>query len=197
MVARVPRRGTICSAHVLSHATPGDFMRAALIATLLSLSCLPAESTASEAGFLQSLAGEWSGTGMVLTKIGGANLKVSCTLRSDAGASAVSMNGTCRGLAVFTRTFSATVNAAGERYTGKYVGPSGLPSKLAGSRKGAALNLRVTWARLVNGDRDAILTIEKVGQNRLRLQTVDKDPASGQPVVTSRIDLQRPSMAER
>ena len=134
---------------------------------------------------------------MVLTKIGGANLKVSCTLRSDAGASAVSMNGTCRSLAVFTRSFSATVNAAGERYTGKYVGPSGLPSKLAGSRKGAALNLRVTWARLVNGDRDAILTIEKVGQNRLRLQTVDKDPASGQPVVTSRIDLQRPSMAER
>lgn len=197
MVARVPRRGTICSSRELGHATLGDFMRAALIATLLSLSCLPAEATASEAGFLQSLDGDWSGTGMVLTKIGGANLKVSCTLRSDAGASAISMNGTCRGLAVFTRSFSATVNAAGERYTGKYVGPSGLPSKLAGSRKGTALNLRVTWARLVNGDRDAILTIEKVGQNRLRLQTVDKDPASGQPVVTSRIDLQRPSMAER
>ncbi|SCB58723.1 hypothetical protein GA0061105_105192 [Rhizobium aethiopicum] len=134
---------------------------------------------------------------MVLTKIGGTNLKVSCTLRSDAGATAVSMNGKCRGLAVFTRTFSATVKAAGARYTGNYVGPSGLPSKLAGTRKGAALNLRVTWARLVNGDRDAILLIEKVGENRLRLQTVDQDPASGQPVVTSRIDLQRPSMAER
>lgn len=134
---------------------------------------------------------------MVLTKIGGPNLKVSCTLRSDAGTSAVSMSGTCRGLAVFTRTFSATVKAAGERYTGNYVGPSGLPSKLAGNRKGAALNLRVTWARLINGDRDAVLLIEKIGQNRLRLQTVDKDPASGQPVITSRIDLQRPSLAER
>ncbi|QSY96879.1 hypothetical protein J2J97_21585 (plasmid) [Rhizobium bangladeshense] len=172
-------------------------MRAALIAIMLSLSCLPAKAIASEAGFLQSLAGDWSGTGMVLTKIGGTNLKVSCTLRSDAGASAVSMNGTCRGLAVFTRTFSATVKAAGNGYTGKYVGPSGLPSKLAGSRKGAALNLRVTWARVVNGDRDAILLIEKIGQNRLRLQTVDQNPASGQSVVTSRIDLQRPSLAER
>ncbi|ANL37541.1 MULTISPECIES: hypothetical protein [Rhizobium] len=172
-------------------------MRTVLIATLLLLACLPAGATASEVGFLQSLSGDWSGTGKVLTRIGGTNLNVSCTLRSDASASTVSMNGKCRGLAVFTRSFSATVKAAGERYTGNYVGPSGLPSKLAGSRKGTALNLRVTWARLVNGDRDAVLMIEKVGQDRLRLQTVDQDPASGQSVVTSRIDLQRPSTAER
>lgn len=171
-------------------------MRTLLIATLLLLPCLPVAAMASD-GFLQSLAGDWSGTGKVLTRIGGTNLNVTCTLRSDASASTVSMNGKCRGLAVFTKTFSATVKSAGERYTGNYVGPSGLPSKLAGSRKGTALNLRVTWARLVNGDRDAVLMIEKVGQNRLRLQTVDQDPASGQSVVTSRIDLQRPSTAER
>ncbi|PDT27894.1 hypothetical protein CO660_19540 [Rhizobium sp. L9] len=172
-------------------------MRAVLIATLLSLSCLPSNVKASEAGFLQSLAGDWSGGGMVLTKIGGTNFNVSCTLRSDASASAVSMNGKCRGLAVFTRSFSASVKAAGQRYTGNYIGPSGQPSKLAGSRNGEALNLRVTWARIVNGDRDATLMIEKVGQDRLRLQTVDRDPTSGQSVVTSRIDLQRPSPAKK
>jgi hypothetical protein len=33
--------------------------------------------------------------------------------------------------------------------------------------------------------------IEKLGQNGLRLQTVDRDLASGRSVVTSRIDLQR------
>ncbi|MBX5160680.1 MULTISPECIES: hypothetical protein [unclassified Rhizobium] len=172
-------------------------MRAALIAAIFSLSCLPDTAKASETGFLRSLAGDWHGTGMVLTKIGGTNLNVSCSLRSDASESAVSMNGKCRGLAVFTRAFSANVKVLGQRYTGSYIGPSGQPSKLVGSRQGDALNLRVTWARVVNGDRNAILMIEKIGQDRLRLQTVDRDPASGQSVVTSRIDLQRPTSAGR
>jgi len=33
------------------------------------------------------------------------------------------------------------------------------------------------------------MTIAKLGENRLRLQTIDNDPASGKSVVTSRIDL--------
>ncbi|MBB3916044.1 hypothetical protein [Rhizobium fabae] len=172
-------------------------MRAVLIAALLSLTCLPARADTSEAGFLQSLGGDWSGAGMVLTRIGGTSLNVSCTLRSDTSASTVSMNGTCRGLAVFTRAFSAIVKAAGQRYTGNYIGPSGQPSKLVGSRQGNRLNLNVTWARVVNGDRNATLVIEKVGQDRLLMQTVDRDLASGRSVVTSRIDLQRPSAASR
>ncbi|EJC83378.1 hypothetical protein Rleg4DRAFT_6880 [Rhizobium leguminosarum bv. trifolii WSM2297] len=172
-------------------------MRAALIAALFSLFCLPDAAKASEAGFLRSLAGDWRGTGMVLTKIGGTNFNVSCTLKSDASESAVSMNGTCRGLAVFTRAFSANVKALGQRYVGNYIGPSGQPSKLVGSRQGDALNLRVTWARVINGDRNATLMIEKLGRDRLRLQTVDQDPTSGKSVVTSRIELQRPLAAGR
>lgn len=170
-------------------------MRAVLIASLLSLCALPAH--AQETGFLKSLAGDWSGTGMVLTKIGGTNFNVSCTLKSDASQSAVSMNGKCRGLAVFVRTFSANVKASGQRYSGNYIGPSGQPSRLIGSRQGDRLNLNVTWARVVNGDRKATLMIEKLGQDRLRLQTVDKDLISGQSVVTSRIDLQRPATAKK
>lgn len=128
---------------------------------------------------------------MVLTKIGGKKVNVSCNLKSSASASAVSMNGSCRALAVITRSFSASVKAAGQRYTGNYTGPSGQPSMLVGSRKGDALNFNVTWARVTNGDRSAKLMIEKLGQNGLRLQTVDRDLASGRSVVTSRIDLQR------
>lgn len=172
-------------------------MRAALIAALLSFSSLPADAQAQESAFLRSLGGDWSGTGMVLTKIGGTNFNVSCTLKSDASQSAVSMNGKCRGLAVFVRSFSANVKASGQRYSGNYIGPSGQPSKLIGSRQGDRLNLDVTWARVVNGDRKATLMIEKVGQDRLRLQTVDKDLLSGRSVVTSRIDLQRPSAAQK
>lgn len=175
----------------------GAVMRAVLITALLSLTCLPAHAQMSDAGFLQSLGGDWSGTGMVLTRIGGTSFNVSCTLRSDASASTVSMNGKCRGLAVFTRAFSANVKASGQRYSGNYIGPSGQPSKLVGSRQGNRLNLNVTWARVVNGDRNATLMIEKVGQDRLRLQTADRDLTSGRSVVTSRIDLQRPSTASR
>jgi len=166
-------------------------MRPLLIATLLSYSCLTANANASDADFLNSLAGDWDGGGMVLTKIGGTKVNVSCNLKSNASASAISMNGTCRALAVLTRSFSANVKAAGQRYTGNYTGPSGQPSRLVGSRKGDALNFNVTWARVTNGDRSANMMIEKVGQNGLRLQTVDRDLASGRSVVTSRIDLLR------
>ncbi|MBB3592643.1 hypothetical protein FHX08_002987 [Rhizobium sp. BK529] len=166
-------------------------MRPALFATVLSLTGLAAGANASEADFLNSLAGDWSGGGMVLTRIGGAKVNVSCNLKSDASASAVAMNGSCRGLAFITRSFSANVKASGQRYTGNYTGPSGLPSRLVGSRRGDALTFNVTWARVTNGDRSANMMIQKVGQNGLRLQTVDRDPASGQSVVTSRIDLQR------
>jgi hypothetical protein len=44
---------------------------------------------------------------------------------------------------------------------------------------------------VINGDRVANMTIEKIGDDRLRLQTVDKDLSSGKSVVTSRIDLSR------
>lgn len=128
---------------------------------------------------------------MVLTRIGGTKVNVSCNMKSDASATSVAMNGTCRGLAVITRSFSASVKAAGQRYSGNYTGPSGQPSKLVGSRKGNALSFDVTWPRITNGDRSANMMIEKVGQNGLRLQTVDRDLASGRSVVTSRIDLQR------
>lgn len=166
-------------------------MRPVLLATLLVLSCLAAEANASEAGFLKALAGDWGGKGMILTKIGGTEINVSCSLRSDASASSFSMNGKCRGLAVVTRAFSANVRVTGQRYSGTYLGPAGQPSRLVGSRQGNAINFDVTWAQVTNGDRKAKMTIEKIGSNRLRLQTVDRDLASGRSVVTSRIDLQR------
>ncbi len=166
-------------------------MRALPCATMLTCLCLAAGAEASDADFLNSLEGNWTGTGMVLTRIGGTRVNVSCNMKSDASATSLDMNGTCRALAVMARSFSASVKAAGPRYLGNYTGPSGQPSKLAGSRKGNALTFDVTWARVTNGDRSGNMMIEKVGQNGLRVQTVDRDLASGRSVVTSRIDLQR------
>lgn len=166
-------------------------MRILPVAVLISMSSLPSGAVASEADFLKSLAGDWTGNGTVLMKIGGTKVNVSCNLRSDASTSTLSMNGRCRGLVVVTKNFAANVEATGRTYSGTYLGPSGQPSRLAGSRAGNALNLNVTWARVVNGDRNASMKIERLGTKGLRLQTVDRDPASGRTVVTSRIDFTR------
>uniref|UniRef100_UPI003100ABF1 hypothetical protein n=1 Tax=Neorhizobium sp. EC2-8 TaxID=3129230 RepID=UPI003100ABF1 len=152
---------------------------------------LSGPAQAAEGDFLKTLAGSWSGKGMVLTRIGGKPINVACDFTSTAGAATLSMQGICRGLLVIRRSISADLEASDRGYSGTYVGPSGQPSILSGNRRGNAINLGVRWARVINGDRVADMTIEKIGNNRLRLQTIDKDLSNGKSVVTSRIDLSR------
>ncbi|EUB98340.1 hypothetical protein PMI07_006654 [Rhizobium sp. CF080] len=146
---------------------------------------------ASEEDFLKSIEGQWTGGGSVLTKLGGSNVNVSCNMQSDAASSSFSMNGTCRALAVVSRSFTANVKASGASYSGNYTGVSGKPSKLEGSRNGNTINLDVTWANPIYGDRAAKMTIEKVGDDGLRIRTIDRDPDTGKSIVTTQLDLRR------
>ncbi len=148
-------------------------------------------ANADERAFLQSLAGEWSGRGTVVMRIGKPAINVNCRLRSTAGDASVSMKATCRGLLVVNRTISADLTARGNRYGGIYVGPAGGRSALTGRRKGNAIDLAVRWSKTVNGDRSAEMIIEKVGANGLRLRTIDRDPSTGRTVTTSDIALRR------
>ncbi|MHC2301083.1 hypothetical protein BCL32_1778 [Rhizobium mongolense USDA 1844] len=153
--------------------------------------CLTSNASASEENFLKSIEGQWTGGGAVLTKLGGSTVDVSCKMQSDAQSSSFSMNGSCRAFAVVTRSFTANVKASGEAYSGIYVGISGKPSKLVGSRDGNMIKLDVTWANTIYGDRQAKMTIEKVGEDGLRIRTIDQDPASGKSIVTTQLDLRR------
>lgn len=164
--------------------------QARLIAVLAGL-CAAAPAAADEAGFLQPLSGSWTGTGKVLRKIGSSPINVSCKFNIDAPGASISMRGNCRGLLVVNRAISADLSARGTRYSGNYTGPSGSPSQLSGSRQGDVINLAVRWARLVNGNRNANMTIRKRGNSQLLIQTIDKDPASGKSVTTSEISLRR------
>ncbi|KGE02386.1 hypothetical protein [Rhizobium sp. YS-1r] len=164
------------------------FLASALIAATIFW---PSLAPAAEGDFLRMLAGSWSGRGTVLTRIGARPINITCNLAIEAVTTALSMQGNCRGLLVVRRNISANLQASDRGYRGTYVGPSGQPSTLAGNRRGNAINLGVRWARVTNGDRAANMTIERIGNDRLRLQTVDNDPASGKSVVTSRIDLSR------
>lgn len=90
-----------------------------------------------------------------------------------------------------TREISADLKATGRGYSGVYIGSRTGPAQLNGSRSGNALNLGIRWAKEVNGDRKAQLTVEKTGSDSMRLTVTDTDPETGKTMVTSRIDLQR------
>lgn len=165
-------------------------MKLSMIATVgFSLVSFPA--LADESAFLKSIAGKWSGQGTVITKIGSPPLNVTCTFGSRARGQSLTMAGQCRGLVVVRRSVSADIRVNGTRYSGTYVGPSGRPARLSGARNGNAINFSVRWSRDVNGDRMAQMSIQRIGNTVLQLQTVDKDLTTGRNVVTSDIRLNR------
>jgi hypothetical protein len=166
-------------------------MRIVPAVLLAYASICPAAAMASEADFLKSIEGQWSGGGTVLTKLGGSNVNVSCKMKSSANAANFAMDGSCRAFVVVTRSFTARVKATGTSYSGTYVGVSGKPSTLQGSRNSNTLNLNVTWAAVEYDNKKAVMTIQRVGDDGLRIQTVDRDPQSGKSIVTTDLKLKR------
>lgn len=164
--------------------------KACLLAILATL-CAAVPAGADESSFLKPLSGNWTGTGKVLRKIGGSPINVSCKFNISTPGSSIAMKGNCRGLLVVNRPISADLTARGTRYSGTYTGPSGASSQLSGSRKGDVISLAVHWARMVNGDRNANMTIRKPGNDQLTIQTIDRDLSSGKSIVTSDISLRR------
>ena len=166
-------------------------MQTALIAAALLFGSLHHTALANESSFLKSIGGAWSGKGTVTMKIGSSPVNVTCKFDSKPDRAALSMSGQCRGLLVVRRAVSANIRASGEKYSGTYIGPSGRPSRLSGTRQGDTINFAVRWSREINGDRSAQMTIEKIGTRGLRLRTTDKDLKTGRNVVTSDIRLTR------
>jgi hypothetical protein len=153
--------------------------------------CIAGPAHASDAAFLKSFAGSWVGKGTVKVDADAQPIKITCKFASDATESSLSLDGKCTGYVVFSRAIGADVKTNGKTYTGTYTGSSTGPAGLSGNRSGNALVLGIHWAKEVNGDRAAQLRLEKVGDNGMRLTTIDKDPATGKNIVISRIDLSR------
>lgn len=155
--------------------------------------CLLAAGTAhaDDADFLNSFQGNFAGKGIVKVTTDAPTVNVSCTFNSDATSTSLSLDGSCRGLVVVTRAISADLKSNGAKYTGVYVGSRTGPAQLNGGRSGNAINLGISWAKEVNGDRKAKLTVEKTDEDGMRLTVTDVDPKTGKTVVTSRIDLSR------
>lgn len=161
-----------------------------MAATLLCV-CSAGLAQASEAEFLKSLQGKWTGGGPVRIRINWIPVTVSCKFDTAADDTALSMKGTCRGMMLMSRSISADIRANGAKYSGWYIGPKGGKASLNGSRNGDAIDLVIHWPKIINGDRIADLTVQRVGDNGMKLITTDIDPASGQKVVTSELSLTR------
>jgi hypothetical protein len=150
-----------------------------------------AAALAEEADFLDSLEGQWAGKGSVKVRVASPTIPVTCKFTSNAGSDSLALDGHCRGLLVFSRRISATLKGKEGSYSGTYIGAGTGPAVLDGVRKGSAIDLGITWAKPVNGDRKATMTLEKTGESGMTLITTDVDPRSGKSVVTSRIELKR------
>jgi hypothetical protein len=148
-------------------------------------------SHAQEEEFFSSLDGSWSGSGSVRLRADSGPVNVSCRFNSDTTPTSMALDGSCTGLVVVSRDIGATIKAAGNRYTGVYRGSRSGPAALSGRQSGNSLNLAIRWAKNVNGDRSAELKLEKVGDDGMRLTTVDEHPTTGETVIISQIDLKR------
>lgn len=163
-----------------------------LVSALLALAMFAAGSAhADEAAFLRSLDGNWVGRGSVKVRTSAPRITVSCKFTSRSTANSLALEGNCRGLLVFSRRIAIRLKTRGGTYSGTYIGAGTGPATLRGNRSGNALNLTIRWAKNVNGDRTAMLTLQKSATNRTQISTTDKDRKTGNSVVTSRINLQR------
>jgi hypothetical protein len=153
--------------------------------------CVGSAAHAADADFLKSLEGNWAGKGSVKVDADSSPINVNCKFASDTTESSMSLDGSCTGMVVVSRAIGADIKTDGKSYKGTYVGSSTGPAGLSGKRSGNALNLGIRWAKDVNGDRSAKLRLEKVGDNGMRLTTMDTDPATGKSVVISDINLRR------
>ena len=163
--------------------------RGALIGLAASLLGLSA-AQANEANFLSRFEGAFSGSGQVQRNANESPNQVRCTLTGQPSATGVTMSGEC-GAFIFSKQIRADIrfDPASGRYTGSYVGSSIGPATLAGSRRGDAVVLTITWPQPVNGDTQATMTIRNSGNGQLAITVTDRVEPGGPTAQVTRLAL--------
>lgn len=159
---------------------------------LIAVSCVSVSPAfADDAAFLASFAGSWTGKGEFRVSANASPVPVSCSFDAETSATSLSLDGKCRAMVVMSRKIGVMLKTDGEGVSGSYIGSTTGPAGLSGRREGSAFDLSIRWAKAVNGDREAQMKVEKVGEDGMKLITTDVDPETGQPVVTGEITLSR------
>jgi hypothetical protein len=119
---------------------------------------------ASEADYLKRFDGSFKGAGKVRTAADGSPYNVKCNVSGNATATRISLDGTCRAMAVVSRKIGADLTVSPDgTYSGVYTGSKIGPAAVRGRRTGDNVVLTVTWPKPVNGDQKALMTISNNG----------------------------------
>jgi hypothetical protein len=156
-----------------------------------AFSSLVSAAHADDAAFLASFEGSWSGKGRFRISTTSSPMPVSCSFEAATSATSLSLDGKCRGMVVVSRRIAVMLNTDGGAVSGAYVGSTTGPAGLSGARQGDAFDLSIRWAKPVNGDQEANMKVEKVGDDGMKLVTTDVNPNTGKGVVTGEIVLSR------
>ncbi|MDR7220169.1 hypothetical protein [Aminobacter aminovorans] len=160
--------------------------------TALLLAVFPfSAAIADETVFLDTLSGNWHGSGQVRLNPGAVPLAVSCSLDSRADGAALNLAGACRAKVVFSRRIGVDLRANGTRYTGSYVGSRRGAARLVGTRTGATLNLQIIWPDKGTSSRVASMRLASVGTGHMQIVTIEPHPQTGEQVITAKIELTR------
>ncbi|WP_169286320.1 hypothetical protein [Chelativorans sp. ZYF759] len=142
---------------------------------------------ASEAAFLESFSGSWSGGGQVRLSPEDDPVNVTCRLDGTSGENSASLDGSCTGMILFTREVAAELAVVEGGYAGTYVGSRRGPGQLQGARSGTGLELTLEW----RGHPPASMSLANAGDGRMTLTTIEPHPDTGEPVVTAALELER------
>ena len=148
-------------------------------------------SRSDDASYLIGFRGDWQGAGFVKVKSSFPEVAVDCAFKSTATDTALKLDGVCKALLVIMKSVSAELVVNEEQYFGTYTGARTGPALLEGKRIGDAIDLNITWAGEVNGDRTAIMKIAKTATDQMMLSIIDIDPNTGNWITTSQFELRR------
>lgn len=148
---------------------------------------------AAEADFLERFRGSWSGSGKVQREGKSQPRQVTCLVTGSPAENRISAQGNCRAVLIFSRPIGVDLayDPRSGTYRGTYTGSRIGPARLAGTRNGDTVNLRIEWPRLVNGDKQAAMVIWNDGRGRLRITVADNLTPDGPIEQTSEIILSR------
>ena len=95
--------------------------------------------------------GNWEADGRAQRELDSTPRKVRCEATGTGGENRISIAGTCTALWVFSRDIGADIayDPESRRYTGVFRGSRAGPAQLSGTREGDALNLVVTWPKVM------------------------------------------------
>lgn len=156
-------------------------LAAAALLMLAQPSSAEQEAGSSEASFLSSLEGRFSGNG-TLQNAGGSSRSLKCEFNGDQEGSRLSLDGSCTTAAILSATIKIELRHDPKtgRYAGTFKESTGTVANLAGTRQGQRLTLAFNeTAESVRPNPPATLTISRQ-QDGVALTLRGSQPGQGQ-----------------